>query len=87
MYGNIQLSDFLRVETRLTGLNCMWAYTDLKVCPCSSEPTQEKMKGHFNHIFRLSQFHQSGIIIRSPRNASKMGFLDSIQELLHYFVF
>ena len=26
-------------------------------------------------IFWLSQLHQSGIIIRSPRNASKIGFL------------
>ena len=32
------------------------------------------MKGCFN---RLSQLHQSGIIIRSPRNASKIGFLNS----------
>ena len=54
------------------------------VCP---RGTLYKMKGHFNHIFRLSQLHQSGIIIRSPKNASKMGFLNSIQELLHYFVF
>ena len=29
----------------------------------------------FNHIRRLSQLHQIDIIIRSPRNASKIGFL------------
>ena len=35
----------------------------------------KKNLAYFNHFCRLFQLHQSGIIIRSPRDASKIGFL------------
>ena len=37
--------------------------------------TVKKNVAYFNHICRLSQLHQCSIIIRSLRNASKIGFL------------
>ena len=46
---------------------------------CSSQvrclAVVKKKLGYFNHICRLSQLHQSGIIVRSPRNGSKIGLL------------
>ena len=45
-------------------------------------PGNEANLASFNHICRLSQLHQSGIIIRNPRNASKIGFLKFHPKLL-----
>ena len=50
--------------------------------------TAKKKVAYFNHICRLSQLHQSGIIIRSPRNArfleipSKSSLVSSFGSLI-----
>ena len=71
---------YLNISTFIAGFEYTFtvtAYNELGSSTVQCNPVTHQIGKlcYFNHICRLSQLHQSGIIIRSLRNASIKGFL------------